>query len=123
LVASVASYGNLSPMSVMTARAVAPAPAAPNLQERPRPPAALHAVSNVAFAPAAMSALIEAQERLSQGAPQLVRAQTVAKIDHLITILAGAPADEIGAVTAPFAVRQLQTARQVLALSPVDLQA
>jgi hypothetical protein len=123
LVASVASYGNLSPMSVMTARAASPALTAPNLLDRPRPPAAQHAVSNVAFAPAAMSALIEAQERLSQGAPQLVRARTVAKIDHLITILADAPEGQVGALAAPFAVRQLQTARQVLVLSPVDLQA
>ena len=123
MVASVASYGNLSPMSGMGARAVSPTPDAPNLQDRPRPSAAQHTVSNVAFAPAAMSALIEAQERLSDGAPQLDRARTVAKIDHLITVLADAPADEVGAFAAPFAVRQLQTARQVLALSPVDLQA
>jgi hypothetical protein len=70
-----------------------------------------------------MSVLIEAQERLSHGAPQLDRARTVAKIDHLITILADAPEGQVGALAAPFAVRQLQTARQVLALSPVDLQA
>ena len=123
MVASIASYGNLSPISGMVAHAVSPTPAAPNLQDRGRPPAAQHTFSNVAFAPAAMSALIEAQERLSQGAPQLERAQTVAKIDHLITVLADAPADEVGTLAAPFAVRQLQTVRQVLALSPVDLQA
>ncbi|HEV7384303.1 MAG TPA: hypothetical protein VGN89_05440 [Phenylobacterium sp.] len=123
MVASIASHGNLSPMSVATARAVSPAPAAPNLQDRQRPPAAQHTISNVAFAPAAMSVLIEAQERLSHGAPQLDRARTVAKIDHLITILADAPEGQVGALAAPFAVRQLQTARQVLALSPVDLQA
>jgi hypothetical protein len=123
LVASVASYGNLNPMSGMTARAVSPAPDVPSVQDRPRPPAAPHTTSNVAFAPAAMSALIEAQERLSDGAPQLDRARTVAKIDHLITVLADAPAAEVGALAAPFAVRQLQTARQALSLSPVDLQA
>ena len=123
MVASIASYGNLSPMSGITARAVSPTPAASNLHDRPRPSAAQHTFSNVAFAPAAMSALIEAQERLSHGAPQLDRARTVAKIDHLITILADAPAPEVAVLAAPFAVRQLQTARQVLALSPVDLQA
>jgi hypothetical protein len=123
LVASVASYGNLSPTSVMTARAVSPTPDAPNLRDRPRPPAAVHTTSNVAFAPAAMSALIEAQEHLSDGAPHLVRVRTVAKIDHLITILADAPAAEVGALAAPFAVRQLQTVRDALSLSPVDLQA
>jgi hypothetical protein len=123
LVASIASYGNLSPMSGTAARAVSPTPAAPRLQDPGPPPAVQHTFSNVAFAPAAMSALIEAQERLSQDTPQLERAQTVAKIDHLITVLADAPADEVGAYAAPFAVRQLQTARQVLALSPVDLQA
>ncbi len=66
-----------------------------------------------------MSALIEAQEHLSHGAAQLVRARTVAKIDHLISILA----DGADALGAPFAVRELQTARQALSLSPVDLQA
>ena len=123
MVASVASYGSLSLMQGMTARAVSLTPDASSLQDRPRPPPAQHAYADVAFAPAAMSALIEAQERLSHGAPQLDRARTVAKIDHLISVLADAPADEVGALAAPFAVRQLQTARQVLALSPVDLQA
>jgi hypothetical protein len=108
----------------MTARAVSPTPDASNLQDhRSRPPVARHTTSNVAFAPAAMSALIEAQERLSQGAPPLVRVCTVAKIDHLITILADAPAAEVGTLAAPFAVRQLQTAREALSQSPVDLQA
>ncbi len=66
-----------------------------------------------------MSALIEAQEHLSQGAPELVRTRTVAKIDHLITILAD-PGD---GSEGPFALRQLRTARQALALSPIDIRA
>jgi hypothetical protein len=128
VVASIASYGSLSLISGAMARAVSPTTDAPTLQDHPRPPAAQHkavqhTASNVAFAPAAMSALIEAQETLSHGAPQLVRTRTVAKIDRLISILADVPADETGAPEAPFAVRELQTAREALALSPVDLQA
>ena len=77
------------------------------------------AVSTVALAPVAMTALLEAQERLSQDAPPLVRQHTAQKIDDLIWRLNGAGAT----AGAPFPVRQLQTARDALLSSPFDLQA
>jgi hypothetical protein len=123
LVASIASYGSLNPLSPTIPSPISPSPDVWGLPNRAQALPAEHTFSNVAFAPAAMSALIEAQEQLSQGARQLDRARTVAKIDHLISVLADAPAAEVGSLAAPFAVRKLQTARQVLSLSPVDLQA
>jgi hypothetical protein len=123
LVASVVSYGSLSLMSGVMARGVSPSADAPMLPDRQprRPPQPI--VSNVAFAPAAMSALIEAQERLPEGAPQLVRVRTMAEIDRLIAILGDRPADAVAAGGAPLSVRELQGARQALALSPIDIQA
>ncbi|WP_372785636.1 hypothetical protein [Phenylobacterium sp.] len=107
----------------MTVRAVTPIAEAPTAEDRPRPPASQHLAANVAFAPAAMSALIEAQEHLSRGVSQPARTLAVAKIDRLISILADAPANDVEGPQTPFAVRELQTAREALSLSPVDLQA
>ena len=67
-----------------------------------------------------MSALIEAQEHMAHGAPEPVRANTVAKIDQLISRLDDG---EQPAEAPSFDVRRLQTARFVLSTSPVDLQA
>jgi hypothetical protein len=77
------------------------------------------AASTVALAPVAMTALLEAQERLSQDAPPLVRQHTAQKIDDLIWRLNGAGPT----AGAPFPVRQLQTARDALLSGPFDLQA
>jgi hypothetical protein len=119
VVGSVTSLGGLNLMQGLAARAVSPAADAPILRDRPQPPQAQHAASTVAFAPAAMSVLIEAQEKLSQPVAPLDRQQTARKIDQLIFRIAGAsvPMDPA------FGVRQLQAARQALSVSPVDLQA
>lgn len=119
MAAAIASLGNLSVVSGVMARAVAPIGRTPTPDERPDPPTARHVVSSVAFAPAAMSALIEAQENVSQDAPQLARARTEAKIDRLIAILA----DGAQPLDGPLAVRQLSAARAALAMNPVDVRA
>ena len=101
------------------ARAVTPVAVAPVLRDRPRH-AAQYSASAVAFAPAAMTALIEAQERLAQNAPALVRQQTAEEIDHLIARM-GAAAD--GELTqAPLTVRQLRSVRDALSRSAVDIR-
>ena len=122
MIGSIASFGRASPAPGVMARGVAPASDAPNLRDR-QPPPAPHGVSAVALAPAAMSALIEAQERLAQDAPALVRQHTVQKIDQLIYRLDGAAAPAGADRDAPFAVRRLQVAREALSRSLVDLQA
>ena len=105
------------------ARAVSPASVAPTLRDRPPQAAPQHAVSPVALGPAAMTALIEAQERLAQNAPAPIRELSAQEIDRLIYRLddasgaAGAPA------AAPLAVRELESAREALSQSLIDLQA
>jgi|GEM_PF-3462150 len=117
VVAVVASFGGLSLAQGSTVRAVAPAPPAPVLHDRPPQAHAQPAASAVAFAPAAMSALIEAQERLSHPAAPILREQTTHKLDALITRIAGSPAP----TDAALGVRQLEVARQALSLAPVSL--
>jgi hypothetical protein len=123
MVASVASFGSLNLIQGLTARAVSPTPVAPVLRDQPRAPATPSSASTVAFAPAAMTALIEAQERMAQDAPLVVRQDTAQKIDQLIARLN----DDSGPVAThadiPFAVRQLIVARQALSESLIDLQA
>jgi hypothetical protein len=92
--------------------AVAPAPAAPTTNDRPRP-APMSAASTVALAPAAMSALIEAQERMASDTAELDREQTAAKIDRLISRLGeGDPPPP--PTDAPLTLRRLQAAREQL---------
>jgi hypothetical protein len=110
-------------MSGMMARAVSPAAQAPSLRDRPQPPSTLRAVSAVALAPAAMSALIEAQERLADDAPASVRQDTVQKIDQLIYRLVGGAGPAVVSGDAPAAVRRLQAAREALSRSLIDLLA
>ena len=127
VVASIASLGSLNRMQGMTAHAVAPANA-PVLQDQPnaRQPVAtpLRSASSVALAPAAMAALIEAQEHLAHGAPARVCERTIEKIDHLISRVAegrlnpAAPLAE-GAAT----LRRLETARLQLSQSFAGIQA
>jgi len=94
-------------------RAVAPAPVAPPSNERPRP-APMSSASVVALAPAAMSALIEAQEEMASSAPVLDRARSAAKIDHLISRLDGGDPPPPPTADAPYTVRRLQVARDRL---------
>ena len=71
MVGSVGSFVNYSPTPGAPARAVRPAADAPSFRDRRRRQAAQHAAAAVTLAPAAMSALIEAQERLGQAAPPM----------------------------------------------------
>jgi hypothetical protein len=114
VVASVASFGSLNLIQGLTARAVSPAaiapvPDTPVSRDRPQPQAQ-HIVSAVAFAPAAMAALIEAQEHESKDAAPLERLRTVHVLDQLIASLDGAPTTP----GSPAWTQRLQTARQRL---------
>jgi hypothetical protein len=124
VIGQIASYGRPSPVSGMMTHAVVPAAVAPTLQDRPQPAPAQHMPSTVALAPAAMSALVEAQARLSQNAPILLRQDTAEKLDQLIAQLEAASGSAADAeLAAPFTVRRLQAARAALSPSLIDLQA
>jgi len=123
VVASVASFGSPSLTQGAMARAVSPAAAAAVLRDRPPQAAGAYAVSTVALAPAAMSALIEAQERLAQDAPPLDRTRTARRIDQLLNQFAAADGPGDPNAATPFAVRRLQTVRAALSPAFVDLQA
>ena len=108
------------------ARAVTPVAAAPVSRDRPQSSGlqastAQHSASAVAFAPTAMTALIEAQERLAQNAPALVRQHTADEIDHLMVRM-GAAADPQLAQQ-PLTVRQLISVRDALSRTSVDIKA
>ena len=121
MITRIASAGSLS---LTPPCAAAPAADAPLLRDRPRQAAAQPAVSMVALAPAAMTALLDAQARLDQDLPQLERACTVAKLDRLIASLVGAPAAQAAQDdVASLPVRQLEQAREAMARTPIDLQA
>jgi hypothetical protein len=83
--------GRVNLTQVAPARAVTPAPAAPAADERPPEPASAKAASFVALAPAAMGALLEAQERLTGDSSPAARQHTVRKIEQLIVRLDGDP--------------------------------
>ena len=123
MVASIASFSSLNRIQGMMARAVSPAADAPTLRDQPQQPGAQHSASNAALAPVAMTALIEAQERLAQNAPALVRQHTAQKIDQLILQLADGTAPVASGYSVSFAVSQLHTAGNALSQSLVDLQA
>lgn len=115
MVASVASFGSLSLMQGMMARAVSPAAVAPTLQDRPKPSSAAHASTTVAFAPAAMHALLQAQEQMDKDAPVTARMPTVIAIDQLISQMTDAPPPAQPVADAPMTLRRLETVRQQLA--------
>jgi len=124
VISQIASYGRPTLVSGLMARAVTPAAVAPTLQDRPQPAPAQHMPSTVALAPAAMSALVEAQARLAQDAPVLLRQDTAEKLDQLIAQLEAASGSADAAeLAAPFTVRRLQAARDALSPSLIDLQA
>jgi hypothetical protein len=67
-----------------------------------------------ALAPAAMTALLDAQESMGGDATALGRACTVRQIDHLITRMTGAPPVAVTTPGADFSLARLMTARQQL---------
>jgi hypothetical protein len=125
VIGQISAFDRLGPtFSGLTTRGVSPDAETPHPADRPRQPAAVPlSASMVALAPAAMTALIDAQARLDQNPPQLVRARTVARLDRLIASLEDAPAAQAANDAAPLPVRQLEHAREALARTPVDLQA
>ena len=123
MVAPIALYGYLSPVSGAIARAAFPVADAADPRD-PQPRAPRHSASTVALAPAAMAALIEAQETLSNGAPAADRQTACAHIDRLIDRLSD------GRMLTPPAVgerlatlRRLETARAQLGNAIGGIQA
>jgi hypothetical protein len=114
VVASVASFRSLNLIQGLMARAVSPAASAPVLRDRPPQPAALHTATPVALAPAAMTALLQAQEQMDKDAPVLARTPTVIVIDRLIAKMVDAPVAAMPVADAPLTLRRLETARQRL---------
>jgi hypothetical protein len=123
VVAAVASSRIPSLIQAAAARAVSPVAAASPVEDRRKPPVPTPVSCAVAFAPAAMSALLEAQEGIARTPPPLARATTVGWIDHLISTLDDAPAQAVDAERAPLEVRRLETARVQLARVGIDVQA
>jgi len=125
VITQIASYGRPSLAQAVMSRAVAPVAAAPVSRDRPpssgAESAAQHSASAVAFAPAAMTALIEAQERLAQNAPALVRQHTADEIDHLMARMDAAADQQLQ--TQPLTVRQLISVRDALSRTAVDIKA
>ena len=123
MVASIGSFGGLALAQGLATHAVASVAVAPALSDPPRPSGAPSSASLVALAPAAMTALIEAQERLSHDAPWVVRQDTAQKIDQLIGRLGDPPPPAETHADLSFAMRRLIAARQALSESLVDLRA
>ena len=118
--ATVATYAspslNQSPVrGPAPTRAVAPTPAAPPTNDRPPAPTPIRSASTVALAPAAMSALIEAQEHMAASVSLLERVHTAQTIDRLISRLADGDPPPPPTADAPFMVRRLEAAREQLA--------
>ena len=126
MVTQIASYGRpgliqAARLQMTGARAVTPVAVAPVLRDRPQSSTPQHSASAVAFAPAAMSALIEAQERLAQNAPAPVRRRTADEIDHLVARMEAAADPDL--TSASLTVRQLISVRDALSRTSVDIQA
>jgi len=119
VIASPASFGRPVPTQGLTARAVAPAARAPTLNDRPPQPPVQPSPAAAPLAPAAMTALIQAQAQLNEQAPAPDRQDTAARIDQLIVRMAGTATP----VAASFDVRRLQQARSALAQGPATAQA
>jgi hypothetical protein len=109
VVASIASFSRFSLMpGAMMMRAVPPTAGAPLPQDRPQPLPAHHSAAIVTLAPAAMSALLQAQESQSKGASRPARARTLTKFDRRASGLADESADEGEADEGLFAERWMQ---------------
>jgi hypothetical protein len=114
VIAGATPIGRPNLTQVTPARAVTPAPVSPPPDERPAPPLATAiAASFVALAPAAMSALIEAQAQASGDTSELARQHTQRKIEQLIVRLDGDPPPPPADGT-PFTLVRLQAARAAL---------
>ena len=113
MIAGSPQIGRANLTQVNPARVVTPAPVAPTAEDRPPPPAPAIAASFVALAPAAMGALIEAQERASGDATPVARQNTQRKIEELIVRLDGDPPPPPANGT-PFTLVRLQAARAAL---------
>jgi hypothetical protein len=113
LIASIAAHGSLKLGQSANTRAVAPVSPAPLSNDRPPEAPAWHSASTVALAPAAMSALIEAQEHMGDGTV-FDREKTAAKLDRLISRLDDGDPPPPPAGGAPFTLIRLQTARDLL---------
>ena len=114
MIASIVAHGSLKLEQGVTARPVAPVAPAPVSSDRPPEPSVFHAASTVALAPAAMSALIEAQERMGTGGSEFDRQKTAQKLDRLISRLDAGDPPPPPVTGAPFTLRRLQTARDLL---------
>ncbi|THD63525.1 hypothetical protein [Phenylobacterium sp.] len=110
----------------MTARAVTPTAQAPSLQDQPPPAPVPHIATAVALGPAAMTALMQAQEQLSATSPATVRTETAQTLGRLLYDFDGdaddAPPPPAG-TAAPLPVLQLKTTQQALYRSLIDLRA
>lgn len=114
MIASIAAHGSLKLGQSATPRAVAPVAPAPVSRDRPPEPSIFHAASTVALAPAAMSALIEAQERMGSSGTEFDRQKTAQKLDRLISRLDEGDPPPPPTTGAPFTLRRLETARDLL---------
>ena len=110
MIASAASFGSFRLIPGAMTRTVPPTADAPILPARPQPSPAYHSAAIVTLAPAAMAALLQAQEGLSQGAPPPVRTRRLAKSERRISRLIDEPANEARADEGLFAERRLRTA-------------
>jgi hypothetical protein len=114
LIVSIAAHGSLKLGQSAPTRAGAPVSPAPVSNDRPRQAPVWRSASAVALAPAAMSALIEAQENMGSGGTEFDRQKTAQKLDRLISRLDEDDPPPPPAAGAPFTLRRLQTARDLL---------
>ena len=113
MIASIAAHGSPKLVQSASMRAVAPVSPAPVSNDRPPETPVWRSASTVALAPAAMSALIEAQEHMSSGT-EFDREKTAQKLDRLIARLDEDDPPPPPTAGAPFTLRRLQTARDLL---------
>ena len=97
---------------------VTPIASGPTPKDQPRPQSAQPRVATATLMSDAMTVLIEAQERLGQAAPSLVRQYTAQKIGQLIWRLDDAPVLS----AAPFDARQLKVAEADLVPNIIDVR-
>ena len=88
MIASAASFGSPNLMQGAKTRAARPSAAAPKFRDRRQGRRAEHAIAAVVLAPAAMSALIEAQERQAQDASPMEIDQLCSRFDEASAPLA-----------------------------------
>ena len=112
----------IASISVQSIRATQPNPAHALAMTDPlagtktqRAEEARHAAATVAaVAPAAMNALLSAQEHMQTESSAISRARAVREIDHIIAQVTGAPALAVTTPGADFSLARLMTARQQL---------